>query len=248
MPLEIKRQKYIFKSKGIWFSDYPYDVDDCHSVVFYVCKNKVDMEGFERNDRVTLIIDLTQDLDTIWGNMGKKSCRYEIKRAMREGIQVRLNQDYQEFYELNRTFRQQKGLPVASEDFDVMRNYGPLFTAVLDGEIIGGQLYLEDNNHIMWLYGASKRLEVDKQKAIIIGCANRLMIWEAIKYAKEKGIKVFDMGGIYTGEDRNDPRYTINTFKRSFGGELVTDYAYQKSYSKLHKLVSRIYRLIGGMK
>lgn len=246
MTLEIKKQRYIFKSKEIWFSDYPYDVDGCHGVTFCGCRNKVDREGFEREDGTTLVIDLTQDLDAIWGNMSKKSCRYEIKRAVREGICIELNHDYSQFYELNRAFRRKKGLSIGSEKLSTMRRYGTLFTAKLEGEIVAGQLYLEDNDHIRWLYGASKRLEVARQKATLIGCANRLIIWEAIKYAKEKGVKEFDMGGIYTGEDRNDPRYTIKFFKQSFGGEIFKDYFYTKYYSEVYQLANRIYQLVGG--
>lgn len=242
MTLEIDSQRYIFKTKVIWFSDYPYDVGDCHSVIFRACKNKVDIEGFEREEFITLVIDLTQDLDAIWGNMGKKSCRYEIKRAKREGIQIKLNQAYEQFYEINRLFRRGKGLSgLTSPEF--MRKSGTLFTAEYEGEIIAGQLYLEDKDNIRWLLGASKRLEVDKEKAILIGCGNRLMIWEAINYAKGKGIKEFDMGGYYTGKVKDEQKERINIFKKSFGGKLTTHYIYQKDYSKIYKVAQKAYQL-----
>ena len=99
--------------------------------------------------------------------------------------------------------------------------YGTIFTAEVDRDILGGLLFLENENNIRWLIGASKRLDVDRDKAVLIGCANRLMIWEAIQYAKQKVIKEFDLGGYYTGNDMNDPRNSINTFKRGFGGRLV---------------------------
>lgn len=240
MTLEIDSKRYIFKTKITWFSDYPQDVEGCHSVIFRACKNKVDVEGFEREQFTTLVIDLTQDLDAIWGNMSKKSCRYEIKRAMREGIQIRLSQAYEQFYEMNRSFRRQKGLSGLTS-LEFMRRYGTLFTAEYGGEIIGGQLYLEDKDNIRWLVGASKRLEVDKEEAILIGCGNRLMIWEAIKYAKGKGIKEFDMGGYYSGEAKDEQKERINIFKQSFGGKLTTHYIYQKDYSMIYKFARKLY-------
>lgn len=247
MTLEIDSKKYIFKTRVIWFSDYPYDVEGCHSVIFRACKNKVNLEGFEREEFTTLVIDLTQDLDTIWGNMSKKSCRYEIKRAMREGIQTGLSQAYEQFYEINRLFRRQKGLSgLTSPEF--MRKYGTLFTAEYEGEIIGGQLYLEDKDNIRWLLGASKRLEVDKEKAILIGCGNRLIIWQAINYAKEKGIKEFDMGGYYSGGKGAEILNTPNLFKLSFGAKVTTHYIYQKDYSKIYKFAKEIYQLKQGKK
>jgi len=234
MALEIIKRNGFFKTKEIWFADYPYDVGGVARVVFHDCKNKADVPGFDREDFTTLVIDLTQDLDAIWKNMEQKSCRYFVNRALREGIKVRLNMDYQEFYEINRSFRKEKKLPWLI-DVAFMKKYGTIFTAEINSEIIAGQLYLEDKDNIRWLIGASKRLEVDKKKATLVSCGNRLIIWEAIKYAKEKGLKEFDFGGYYTGEG-NEEKENVNIFKKSFGGKLTTHYVYQKNRSKLLEL------------
>ena len=176
--------------------------------------------------------------------MGKKSCRYEINRAKRDGVIIKINQNFDEFCEMDRSFREKKGLGIGSLRPEFMRRYGTLFTAEVSRETIAGQFYLDDEKNIRWLVGASKRLEVDRDKAIVIGCANRLMLWEALKYAKEKGIKEFDFGGYYTGGDTNDPRYSINLFKKSFGGKLTTLYNYDKVYSRAYKWARLLYRLI----
>lgn len=240
MTLEVDEKIYIFKTKEIWFADYPYDVDDCHSVTFYDCKNRVDKEGFECEEFPTLVIDLTQDLDTIWGNMAT-SCSYQIKRAQREGIQVHLNEDYIQFYALYRSFRQAKGLPGSAKPDTLKR--GALFTAEVDGEVLGGLFYLEDKDNMRFLLGASKRLEVNKEKATLVGRGNRLLMWKAIEYAKAKGIKEFDLGGYYTGGDKNDPRYPMNAFKERFGGELTTHYIYRRDYSRIYHLARKANQL-----
>ena len=77
--------------------------------------------------------------------MAQMSCRYPINRAVKEGIQVRVNQNFEQFYEVNKAFTQQKGSPLAPMDLDTMRKYGTLFTAEYHDEIIGGQLYFEDD-------------------------------------------------------------------------------------------------------
>lgn len=79
MTLEIDSKRYIFTTKIIWFSHYPYDVEGCHSVIFRACKNKISVEEFEREEFTTLVIDLTQDLDTIWRNMSGGNCRKPIR-------------------------------------------------------------------------------------------------------------------------------------------------------------------------
>ena len=246
MTLEIEKKRYIFKTKAIWFSDYPFDVEGYDSVTFHACKTKVNMEGFTREEFTTLVIDLTQDLDVIWKNMSKSSCRYAINRAKRDGVKVKLNQNYEEFYEINRSFRENKGLPLGSETVEFMKKYGTLFVAEFDGKILGGQFYLEDKNNIRQLIGASERLEVSKEMATLIGNANRLIIWEAIKYAKEKGIKEFDFGGYYSGKVKDEQKEGTNIFKQSFGGKLVTHYIYQKDYSRVYKLAKKIYQLKEG--
>ena len=91
--IAIERKQYIFKTRQMLFSDSVYDVKGCAAVSFSHCKNKLDVEGFTCNKGNTLVIGLTQDLDAIWGNMGKKSCRYAVKRAQRDGIAIKINQN-----------------------------------------------------------------------------------------------------------------------------------------------------------
>ena len=240
--LEIEKKKLIFKRKEIWFSDYPFNVSGCQVVTFKECKNKTELKGFERKDFTTLVIDLTQDLDTIWKNMDNSSCRYSIKRAKREGIEIKINCNYEEFYEINRSFAKDKDLGTGDIPVRFFEKNGTLFTAEFNGEVIGGQFYLNDENNMRWLVGASKRLEVNKEMATLIGNANRLIIWEAINYAKNRGIKEFDMGGVYTGNAPDEQKERINKFKKSFGGELVTHYIYEKYYSGIYKFARRLYQ------
>jgi lipid II:glycine glycyltransferase (peptidoglycan interpeptide bridge formation enzyme) len=235
MAVEIDKKILLLNTKDIWFADYPYDVSGVSRVIFQDCKNKADVSGFCGQEFTTLTIDLAQDLDAIWKNMEPKSCRYFVNRATREGIKIKLNEGYQEFYEMNRLFRKEKKLPGLT-DLAFMKKYGTLFTAELNDEILAGQLYLEDKGTIRWLIGASRRLEGDKEKATLISCGNRLIIWEAIKYASQKGLKEFDFGGYYTGEEKDEEKERINVFKKSFGGKLTTHYIYQKDYSKIFKL------------
>ncbi len=244
--LEIDSQIYMFHTfhlKEIYFADYPYDVDGCATVTFNFCRNKIDLPGFSRQEETTLVIDLTQDLDALWKNMKKKSCQYQVNRARREGVVIKRNQNFEEFHQIYRSFWQEK-MHAYTRIRPEHIKYGTLFTAEIDDETVAGQLYLEDASYIRWLIGGSKRLEVSEDKAALIGCANRLMHWEAIQYAKEKGIKEFDFGGIYSGDDKNDPRYSINIYKQSFGGTLVTYYNYNKVYSKAYKLLLNPYRLV----
>ena len=233
--LEINKKHSVFRIKEIWFSDCPFDTKDCDSVIFNACKNKVDAKGFHREEFTTLTIDLNQELDKIWKDMSKSSCRYAINRAKKDGIKIKINQNFDDFYSINKSFRKNKKLPLSfSWNLNLMKKYGILFVAEFGGEIISGSLFIEDENNIRWLLGASKRLEESKNKATLIGNANRLIIWEAIKYAKEKKIKNFDFGGYYAGKKEDNQKERINIFKKSFGGKLTAQYIYQKDYSNFY--------------
>jgi len=243
MTVEMDGKIMFFRTREIWFSDHPYEVDNCASVSFRECKKKIDAVGFTRTEFTTLIIDLTQKLDDIWDEMGAKSCRYKITRALREGIQAELGQEHGQFYELNRIFRRQKGLPGKTLTLLQMQQFGTLFVARREDEVIAGQLYLEDKDNIRYLLGASKRLATDQKTAALIGFGNRLLVWEAMKYAKSKGIKEFDLGGFYTGAEVCSPKHGINAFKKSFGGKIDIHYNYKKYYSPPYKLLRNLYWL-----
>lgn len=250
--LVIDEKYIIFKVKELHFADYPFDVKGKGGdyVIFHFCKNKVNAKGFTCQEGLTSIIDLTQDLDTIWRNMDRKSTRYAIKRAQRDRIKFKINEDYDEFYRINRSLLQKKGLNplfgIGNPKLETMRRYGTLFIAEAADEILGGHLYLEDKNNIKLWLSASKRLEVNREKATLIGNANRLLHWEAMKYAKEKGIEEFDWGGLWSEEEANkdEKKKAINSFKLSFGGEVAVRYTYQKVYSKAYKFAQHFYYLV----
>lgn len=250
--LAIGKKILTFNIKDIHFSDYPYDIEGCDALKFHYCNKKVNANGFTCQEEFTLIIDLTQDLNTIWQNMDNKNVRYWIKRAQREGIRIRINEDYDQFFQMYRSFIQKKGMKslfdvfrVGSTTLETMKKNGTLFVAEYNGEILVGTLYLEDDSHIKSWIGASKRFEVDNKKRKLIAGADRLIDWEAIKYAKEKGIKEFDLGGIWSEEEagKDITKKGINTFKLNLGGKTVTRYSYQKIYSKICSLAYYLYGL-----
>ena len=237
--IEIENKKFLFKVKEIWFSDRLYDDNDGHSqIAFRRCGPQVDNSGFNCKEEVTSVIDLTKDLTDIWSNMKKDSCRNSIRRAEKAGIVIDRNQGFDEFYSIYKEHVRSKKYLRFAEDESILSNCGTLFTAVYDGEILGGHLYIEDKDHILYYRGATKTAN-DKQLNTLKGNASRLIHWEAIKYAKEKGIKEFDMGGLYTD--------SINAMKESFGGKRVTYYAYWKDYNILFKMAVSTGQLLSKM-
>lgn len=250
--LTIDKKILTFNVREVHFSDRPFDIENCDFLNFCYCKKKLHIKGFTCQNELTNVIDLTQDLDTIWKKMDNKNVRYWINRAEREGIKIRINEDYDQFYKIYRSFIKKKRIKslfdifgVRSTSLESMKKHGTLFVAEYKGEILAGTLYLEDDAHIEAWLGASKRLESDKKKKTLVACANRLLDWEAIKYAKDKGIKEFDLGGLWPEEEakKDTMKQGINDFKLSFGGKTVDCYSYKKIYSKTYSFLYYLYSL-----
>lgn len=242
--LEIDTNIGIFKKKEIFFADNPFDVDGYDLIVFYACPNKPKVKGFFSNVTITSVIDLNQSIGLIWKKMDKGSCRWSIKSAIKKGVKIKINQEYDTFLQINYSFRKEKGLGdniFITPEF--MRKNGTLFIAELDGKMLGGQFYLKDDKHMHWTLGASKRLESDTKTAMIIGHSNRLMVWEAIRYAKGNGYQEFDLGGYIMSANKWNQRYGSNFFKKSFGGKLVKKYVHKKYYSSIYRGSEYVYQI-----
>ncbi|WP_156879028.1 peptidoglycan bridge formation glycyltransferase FemA/FemB family protein [Oceanobacter kriegii] len=237
--VQINTRKLLFTKQSYWFSA-PHEVEGCDAAFFYATEENVDLPGFKRTESKTLTIQLDQDADALMKNMSK-SCRYEVNRAGREGLVVKKDTDAEAFYEIYSEFVDAKGF---SGDLDMFWNFvenGALYTCYWNDELISGLLTLQDDKHSRWILSGSKRLSSDdKQVAMISGLSNRLLVWQAMLDAKDSGKQVFDLGGYFDGDDESHPEYRIARFKKGFGGESVTQYKYQKTYSSLLKAAKHI--------
>ena len=239
--------------KEIHNADTPYEVKNCDIATFQYCKNKTNNTDFTLiKPHVTSIIDLTQTNKELWHNINP-STRSNINRAKREHIFIEKNKHYNQAYKLYKLLLKKKkyasvhGLltifGIGSVSKKTMNQYATLFTARIDQEIIAMMAFLESKTSIHAWLGGSKRLNVNKDKAKKISNANRLIIWEAIQYAKNKGMQEFDLGGIFSDKEiQQDPQKKgIREFKRQFGGTKVTRYQYQKIYSPTLKILYKLY-------
>lgn len=246
--LILERKIMAFTVKSIYHCDYPFDIPGCDAVIINYCRNKVEAPGFLCSEQPTSVIDLTQSPETIWGNMNQTR-RKSIRSAEKESIQVGLSREYEEFYNLITSFQKKKGyysyLDIQHPDVETLEKYGTLFVARKDGEFLVGNVYLETEDSVIGWVGASRRLEVDKEKAKLIGQVNSFLHWKVINYAKEKGLKEYDMGGFWTDEEAaaDIEKQNMNFFKLSLGAKKVDSYKYTKSYSLPYKFARNLNRL-----
>ena len=90
-----------------------------------------------------------------------------------------------------------------------------------------------------WALASLRVGEKDGKIRDIIGQANRMIIWEAIKHAKSEGFEFFDLGGINPNSEKQKDIF-LAQFKEAFGGERKECFYYYKVYSKLLKFLMKL--------
>ena len=251
MAILIDHSFLIFKKRDIFLCEFPYDIDDKFDLVtFHYCKNRINLPGYTCEEKLTSTIDLQQESDEIWNKMDRK-LRQKIKKATKENIVWKINENFNEFHTISKDFVKQKNftprigalLALDVPTVKIMKRYCTLFTAELDGEILCGHLYIEDNENILAWTSTSKRLAVDKETSKLINYANCLLHWQAINYAKEKSIRTFNWGGI----SRDPKNNSINAYKLSYGGQIEPSYFYTKINSRVYEKLSYLFINVNKM-
>lgn len=88
-----------------------------------------------------------------------------------------------------------------------------LFVGKVDNHVATVALMIESGRTVYYYSGGSD-YELNKQYS-----CSAFVIWKAICYFNERGLDIFDMGGVPVKPVKNHPAYGVYAFKRSFGGE-----------------------------
>jgi lipid II:glycine glycyltransferase (peptidoglycan interpeptide bridge formation enzyme) len=237
--IELDNDFFIFKNKVVYYSDNVFDVKGYDSISFRAMQKCVNNSTFAARDEVVYTIDLTLDLETIWGNMNRNVHR-NIKKAEQSGVKIKFNQGYEDFYKM---YKDHLNVKKHIRWFNVhkleaIKKSGTLVVAEYDSKIISGSVFLEDRDHLLYWITASYRYSDDKALRQISGNATHLIHWEIIKYAKSKGLKEYNLGSCATNDLSNE---LLVQFKESLGGKPVRYNIYNKDYNLLVNYIRKCY-------
>lgn len=146
-----------------------------------------------RRDKVTMILDLPENEETLWKALGAK-LRSQIKRPRRENPKVSLGgvELLDDFYRVFSVNMRDLGTPVYSKRFfeSILKTYpgaGRIIAVYLRGKPVAGAFLLgfRDTLEIPW---ASTLKEVNRFSI------NMLLYWEVLAFAVGKGYRRFDFG------------------------------------------------------
>ncbi|KKR56269.1 MAG: femAB family protein [Microgenomates group bacterium GW2011_GWC1_41_20] len=150
----------------------------------------------------TFWIDLTKSEEELLKSFSSKT-RYNIRLAQRKEVVVKEdNSDkaFNRYLELTRETTLRQAFFAHSERYHklmwkILReaNIAHLLTATYQGEIITTWVLFKWHDFLYYPYGAS----TEKYKEVM---ANNLMMWEAIKFGRNLGLKTFDLWGREEGK------------------------------------------------
>ncbi len=169
----------------------------------------------------TFVIDLSLPLETIWTRMEKKA-RWGVRKAEKKGVAVSEAtswEDWRTFYSLYEYEHYQKGVRPHSLELHrsihkhlLPENKAKLFLAKLERKTIAGNLFLASPHEMIYYEGASDARYLSLEP-------NNAIQWHALSWAKDHGVRYYDLGGTIWKPNEKSFLYGVHRFKKRWGGE-----------------------------
>jgi len=188
--------------------------------------------------RSTIHLDLKPPLEKIFASFSKGH-RADIRRAERQGVQVRVGaeQDLALFYAIMQATSKRATFGIHEETYyklawQLFHRHSRLLLAEKAGQTLAAHLVFADSQNGLYFYSGAM------DEGLKTG-ANHLLEWHALQWAKEQGCQTYDLWGIpdalgkaalatsenerlaLEAEAQNDPLIGVYRFKKGFGGQIV---------------------------
>lgn len=147
--------------------------------------------------------------------------RYNIRVAIKNNVSVILGSqnDLDDFHRIMLETGVRDGFVIRSKSYfkqmmDCLGEHCRLYMAYYDGKPIAGTLAVWYGDKVWYLYGASS----NEYRNVM---PNYLLQWEMIKWAVEKGCRIYDFRGVSGDLSEDNPLYGLYRFKKGFNGEFI---------------------------
>lgn len=177
--------------------------------------------------RNTALLDLRPGEDVLLAGM-KPKWRYNIRLAERRGVWVRKGtvEDLPTFYNLYQETGARDGFLVRPfayyehtwrtfmEPVDASAPSAHLLLAEVEGAAVAGLILFCFGSTAWYMYGASS----DRQRQLM---PNHLLQWEAMRLARGRGCRLYDLLGAPDVLQESDPMWGVWRFKEGFGASFA---------------------------
>ena len=167
------------------------------------------------------VLDLTKSEDELLEGM-RQRLRRALRKAAKNNIAVETSTDpkaMHEFYQIQLQTARRHDFTHFSEDFLTKQfaafaatDNAVLYTARYEGEVLAQNFMIFYGNEASYHYGVSTELGTKLSGA-------PLLHMQAMRDARERGIKRYNFWGIVDEEDTTHRFYGVSVFKRGFGVE-----------------------------
>ena len=162
----------------------------------------------------------------------RKTTRYCVRRAARDGVEVFQSQKVEDIAVLDRlqqeAVERHKFVPFSREFLKtqfqefVKDNQAVIFLAEYQKQILSAAMIIFYGDMAVYHYSGTSSL----QPKIF---SSYLLQWEVIKEAKRRGCRIYNFWGIAPTDDPKHRFAGVTTFKKGFGGKRV-DYLHARDY------------------
>ena len=181
-----------------------------------------------KQKRFEFIIHLDKSEDDLWMKLEGKR-RRNIKKAKRLGVTIQDLPGKEGLHELSRLQNEsnirilKRGGPdltrkcqkMLKSSQTLLESSGRVVGAKVNKKTVGACLITCFNNMAYYMSAGFSQKGLETQ-------AGTLMLWECIKYYRNKGIKIFNLGGCGADAVSSDsPEHGLFVFKKAFGAECL---------------------------
>lgn len=172
--------------------------------------------------RNTAQIDLTTDEAGLLAAMKQKT-RYNVRLAEKKGVRVRAGgpNDLDLLYRLYAETSVRDGFVIRTPAYYrdawgtfVAAGLAQPFIAEVEGEAVGAIVVYRFGARAWYMYGMSRPSHREKMP-------NHRLQWEAMRWAKAQGCRVYDFWGAPDEFTEDDPLWGVWKFKAGFGGRVI---------------------------
>jgi len=178
--------------------------------------------------RNTVLLDLSPSEEDILARMKQKS-RYNIRLAEKKGVAIRkgIVEDLPMLYRMYAETSVRDGFVIRSQDYYLTvwsafmnapaSEYAPSaipLIAEVEGEPVAAIFVFQFAGRAYYLYGMSRAAHREKMP-------NHLLQWQAIRYARSRGCRSYDLWGAPDSFNESDSLWGVYKFKEGLGGKVA---------------------------
>lgn len=214
-----EKKAYVFKVDPDVPSDDKEFTDILRRLGYRIKEESKNFEGIQPRFVFRLNVEGKTE-DEVFALFHSKT-RYNIRVAIKKGVTVELGkrEDLARFHEIMVETGLRDEFVIRSLDYfermyDVLGENCRLYLARHEGKIIAGTLALCYGDKVWYLYGASS----NESRNVM---PNYLLQWEMIRWAIERGCRIYDFRGVSGDLSEDNPLYGLYRFKKGFNGDFV---------------------------